>query len=150
MIRPDEITQDSVRNTIAAALIRRVGPERGKTRYSELADLIDADVRTIRSWCLEGKVPEGKHLFRLFAHFGPSFVDECLTLVGMGGVDSLTPSQPDPHAAVVAMSQEVAVIVQRQADGEFCQKDQKDTGPELVELGGLMQALGRAMMEGGK
>jgi len=147
MIDPEEITHARALATFRVAFIRRVGVGKAKVSYSDLQDGTGILVRTLKSWAEGQSLPHLDNVLKLCVFFGPEFTSEVLALAGQGGVEWVDEvAKPNAIGAACSLSQTVAEITERLADGVFDHRDCAEMGPKLVELATRMESQGKAMM----
>ncbi len=148
MTNPSLITHALVAETFQDAFRRRVGRGENKVSIANLADAIDMNARTIKSWRDGYTLPQIMGLMRLCAHFGPAFASELLSPAGLGGVEVMTPVKADPDGTAADLIAAAHGLMERLRDGTFCHRDRAEMGPELLELSRELEAQGNAMMRG--
>ncbi len=145
MPNPSLITHNSVAEVFQDAFRRRVGRGPGKISLAELADALDINPRTVKSWRDGDTLPQIMGLMRVCAHLGPAFTSEVLSPAGLGGVEMLGIARADPEAAAADLVAVAHSLLDRLRDGHFCHRDRAEMAPVLLELSRSMEAQANAM-----
>lgn len=87
----DAITKDSVLAAVSEALYRHVGP-RKRYSYERAAEVLGAEVRTVKSWVLGESVPCLYRALRLMCWLNGDVADQML---GCAGLQAIPVAHPD-------------------------------------------------------
>lgn len=145
MTNPSLITHDDVAEVFQDAFRRRVGRGPDKISLTDLADCLDTNPRTVKSWRDGDTLPQMMGLMRVCAHFGPSFATEILFPAGLGGVERLLVSEADPEGIAANLVEVAHGLLSRLSDGQFCHRDRAEMAPALLELSRTLEAQANAM-----
>ncbi len=139
------ITHDIAAECFLDAFRRRVGRGAGKVPVADLADAIDVQARTVKSWRDTTAMPHWALMLRLCCYFGPTFTSELLAPAGLGGVARVAIAHPDPQGTATDLVQVASDLLERLRDGKFCHVDRAETGPRLLELSRELESQARAL-----
>ena len=130
------------------AFRHRVGRGIGKLSVADLADVIDMQPRTIKSWRDGDVLPQWAGMLRLCAHFGPAFASELLAPAGLGGVERIVVAEADPQGVASDLVAAAHDLLERLRDGKFCHVDRAEAAPKLLELSRQLEAQANALGSG--
>lgn len=139
------ISHDLAVEAFLDAFRRRVGLGPGKISVADLADALDVQARTVKSWRDGDTLPSWTHLLRVCAYFGPAFTSEILVPAGLGGVETVADVDRDPQGTATDLIAAAHDILDRLRDGRFCHRDRAETAPVLLELSRQLEAQAKAL-----
>lgn len=118
MYNAPKITKELFADHFNRAFRSFVGVHR-KYRPSDIAEDLNIDIRTVRSWMNDSNVPQATYLIQLCGYLGTDFTNRILSIIGQTGVyqkdgDPITINELQSHlvntTAIIATAMEDNII----------------------------------------